>query len=100
MVSRAYKINTDIRFDVFIHKVDGLSDDNKIETQRDIHQRSMDDLADAGLDIHLRLVGDELLLCAVDIVVSSLSFSFSLHCVVLTLPLIIGGGQISLFFYN
>ena len=54
-VSRAYKVNPSIKFEVFIHKVDGLSDDHKIETQRDIHQRANDDLADAGLEsIHLR----------------------------------------------
>jgi len=53
-VSRAYKINPKIRFEVFIHKVDGLSDDHKIETQRDIHQRATDDLVDAGLEnLHL-----------------------------------------------
>ncbi|XP_032832710.1 ras-related GTP-binding protein C isoform X2 [Petromyzon marinus] len=53
-VTRAYKVNPDIRFEVFIHKVDGLSDDHKIETQRDIHQRANDDLADIGLEqIHL-----------------------------------------------
>ncbi|XP_041044735.1 ras-related GTP-binding protein D-like isoform X1 [Carcharodon carcharias] len=53
-VSRAYKVNKEINFEVFIHKVDGLSDDHKIETQRDIHQRANDDLADAGLEkLHL-----------------------------------------------
>jgi Ras-related GTP-binding protein C/D len=56
-VSRAYKINPKIKFEVFIHKVDGLSDDHKIETQRDIHQRATDDLVDAGLEnLHLRFV--------------------------------------------
>lgn len=49
-VSKAYKVNPDMNFEVFIHKVDGLSDDHKIETQRDIHQRANDDLADAGLE--------------------------------------------------
>ena len=54
-VSRAYKVNPSIKFEVFIHKVDGLSDDHKIETHRDIHQRANDDLADADLDnLHLR----------------------------------------------
>lgn len=54
-VTRAYKVNPDINFEIFIHKVDGLSDDHKIETQRDIHQRANDDLADAALEkIHLR----------------------------------------------
>uniref|UniRef100_A0ABM0GKQ2 Ras-related GTP-binding protein C-like n=1 Tax=Saccoglossus kowalevskii TaxID=10224 RepID=A0ABM0GKQ2_SACKO len=53
-VSRAYKVNPNIKLEVFIHKVDGLSDDHKIETQRDIHQRANDELADAGLDnVHL-----------------------------------------------
>ncbi|XP_067317722.1 LOW QUALITY PROTEIN: ras-related GTP-binding protein C-like [Anolis sagrei] len=53
-VSKAYKINPDMNFEVFIHKVDGLSDDHKIETQRDIHQRANDDLGDAGLEkLHL-----------------------------------------------
>uniref|UniRef100_A0A8C5S4D6 Ras related GTP binding C n=1 Tax=Laticauda laticaudata TaxID=8630 RepID=A0A8C5S4D6_LATLA len=53
-VSKAYKINPEMNFEVFIHKVDGLSDDHKIETQRDIHQRANDDLADAGLEkLHL-----------------------------------------------
>lgn len=53
-VSRAYKINPKIKFEVFIHKVDGLSDDHKIDAQRDIHQRASDDLLDAGLE-HLHL---------------------------------------------
>ena len=35
-------------------QVDGLSDDRKVEAQRDIHHRATDDLADAGLEgIHL-----------------------------------------------
>ncbi|XP_028513487.1 ras-related GTP-binding protein C [Exaiptasia diaphana] len=54
-VSRAFKVNPNIKFEVFIHKVDGLSDDHKIETQRDIHQRATDELTDAGLEgLHLR----------------------------------------------
>ncbi|KAJ3300290.1 hypothetical protein HK104_002489 [Borealophlyctis nickersoniae] len=53
-VTRAHKVNPNISFEVLIHKVDGLSDDHKIETQRDIHQRISDELMDAGLDsIHL-----------------------------------------------
>lgn len=54
-VTRAYKVNTNINFEVFIHKVDGLSDDHKIQKQRDIHKRANDDLTDAGLQsINLR----------------------------------------------
>lgn len=54
-VARAQKVNPEIKFEVFIHKVDGLTDDHKIETQRDIHQRANDDLIDAGLEnVNLR----------------------------------------------
>ena len=54
-VTKAFKVNTNIIFEVFIHKVDGLSDDYKMEAQRDISQRAADDLQDAGYDqIHLR----------------------------------------------
>ncbi len=49
-VQRAYKVNPNIRFEVFIHKVDGLSDDHKIEAQRDIHQRANDELMEEGFD--------------------------------------------------
>lgn len=56
-VARAHKVNSEIKFEVFIHKVDGLTDDHKIETQRDIHQRANDDLVDAGLEnVNLRFV--------------------------------------------
>lgn len=49
-VLKAYEINKLIKFEVFIHKVDGINDDLKMETQRDIHQRASDDLADAGYE--------------------------------------------------
>ncbi|KAI9802165.1 MAG: GTP-binding protein gtr2 [Piccolia ochrophora] len=39
-----------INVEVFIHKVDGLSDDFKFDTQRDIVQRIQDELSDAGYD--------------------------------------------------
>jgi len=53
-VTKASKVNPDIKFEVFIHKVDGLSEDHKIETQRDIQQRATDELMDSESDsIHL-----------------------------------------------
>ncbi|KAJ3266505.1 hypothetical protein HDU77_000605 [Chytriomyces hyalinus] len=53
-VSSAYRVNKNMLFEVFVHKMDGLSDDHKIETQRDIHTRIHDELMDAGLqDVHL-----------------------------------------------
>ena len=54
-VSRAFKVNALIKFEVFIHKVDGLSDDHKIEIQQDIHQRAIDDIDESGLqNLNLR----------------------------------------------
>ncbi|ODQ54762.1 Gtr1/RagA G protein Gtr2 [Saitoella complicata NRRL Y-17804] len=49
-ITRALAVNPNIHLEVFIHKVDGLSDDYKIDTQRDIQQRTSDELADVGLD--------------------------------------------------
>ena len=54
--SKAYKVNPHIKFEVFIHKVDGLSDDDKMDKQRDIHQRANEDLQEAGLDVTFRYV--------------------------------------------
>ena len=50
-----FRANPDIKCEVFIHKVDGLSDDRKMETQRDIHQKATEELAESGLEgqIHL-----------------------------------------------
>lgn len=53
-IIHAYKINPEIRFEVFIHKVDGLSDEAKIETQRDIQKQITDELSEASLrNVHL-----------------------------------------------
>ncbi|KAI8992265.1 Gtr1/RagA G protein conserved region-domain-containing protein [Pilobolus umbonatus] len=53
-VTSAYRVNPSITFEVLIHKVDGLSDDYKIDTQRDVQQRMSDALADAQMEtMHL-----------------------------------------------
>lgn len=49
-VVHAHKINPDITFEVFIHKVDGLSDDSKIEAQSNINIRANEDLMFAGYE--------------------------------------------------
>lgn len=49
-VTKAYKINPNISFEVFIHKVDGLTDDVKMDAQKDIQQQAIEDLAEAKLD--------------------------------------------------
>ncbi|KAI9330346.1 ras-related GTP binding C, isoform CRA_a [Zopfochytrium polystomum] len=53
-VAKANRVNENIHYEVFIHKVDGLSDDHKIEMQRDIHQRLTEEFFEGGLD-HIRL---------------------------------------------
>ena len=49
-IQRVYKLNQNIIFEVFIHKVDCVSDDNKFEIQRDIYQRVKDELIEDGLE--------------------------------------------------
>jgi Ras-related GTP-binding protein C/D len=48
-IARAYVVNPTILFELFIHKVDSLSDDHKIERQQDIQRRCNDSLHEAGL---------------------------------------------------
>ncbi|ANB14523.1 Gtr2p [Sugiyamaella lignohabitans] len=50
IIEYAFKINPAINFEVLIHKVDGLSDDFRLDTQRDIMQRVTDELVDANLE--------------------------------------------------
>lgn len=50
IIEYAVKINPAINFEVLIHKVDGLSDDFRLDTQRDIMQRVTDELIDANLE--------------------------------------------------
>ncbi|CAH1406297.1 unnamed protein product [Nezara viridula] len=54
-VTKAFKVNPNIKFETFIHKVDGLTEDNKMETQRDIHQRANDDLSDAEINAEQKI---------------------------------------------
>ncbi|GAM27697.1 hypothetical protein SAMD00019534_108730 [Acytostelium subglobosum LB1] len=51
-IVKVHQINPAIHFEVFIHKADGLTDDHKIYTQRDIQQKATDELADAGIHTH------------------------------------------------
>lgn len=50
IVEYAYKVNPSINIEVLIHKVDGLSEDFKVDTQRDIMQRTGEELLELGLD--------------------------------------------------
>uniref|UniRef100_A0A914DR18 Ras-related GTP-binding protein C n=1 Tax=Acrobeloides nanus TaxID=290746 RepID=A0A914DR18_9BILA len=49
-IVRAYSINKNIKFEVFVHKVDSLSEETKLENFRKIFQTVKDDLADHGMD--------------------------------------------------
>lgn len=46
-VYQAHKVNPKIIFEVFIHKMDGISDDHKIQIQNDIQQRLNEELSDS-----------------------------------------------------
>lgn len=50
IINYVIKVNPDINIEVLIHKVDGLSDDFRMDTYRDIMQRVGDELADASLE--------------------------------------------------
>lgn len=49
-IATAFRINPKISFEIFIHKVDGLSDEHKMETTRHIHHRVTEELVHAGLE--------------------------------------------------
>lgn len=50
IIEFAYKVNPKINIEVLIHKIDGLSEDYRIDAQRDIMQRIGDELLDLGLE--------------------------------------------------
>lgn len=50
IIEYAYKVNPKINIEVLIHKIDGLSEDYRIDAQRDIMQRIGDELLDLGLE--------------------------------------------------
>lgn len=47
IIQMGKRINSRIRYEVFIHKVDQLSEEAKIETQRDIHNQVRDRFSDS-----------------------------------------------------
>lgn len=49
-ITKAVSVNPSINIEVFVHKIDGLSDDYKIDAQRDVQQRTMDELTDVGME--------------------------------------------------
>lgn len=50
IIKYAVSVNPKIHVEVLIHKIDGLSEDFRLDTQRDIMQRIGDDLLDYGLE--------------------------------------------------
>lgn len=50
IIEYAYKVNPSINIEVLIHKVDGLGEDFKLDAQRDIMQRTGEELLELGLD--------------------------------------------------
>jgi Ras-related GTP-binding protein C/D len=53
-VVRAFQVNPQIKFEVFVHKVDNLSDDRKFDVQREIQQQALEELSEAKVTgIHM-----------------------------------------------
>lgn len=50
IIEYAYKVNPKINIEVLIHKVDGLLEEYRIDAQRDIMQRTGDELLELGLE--------------------------------------------------
>lgn len=50
IIEYAYKVNPKIHIEVLIHKIDGLLEDYRMDAQRDIMQRTGDELLDLGLE--------------------------------------------------
>ncbi|CAF4621220.1 unnamed protein product, partial [Rotaria sp. Silwood2] len=46
IIQSGRRVNPRLRYEVFIHKVDQLSEEEKIETQRNIHNQVRDRFAD------------------------------------------------------
>eukprot|EP00316_Scyphosphaera_apsteinii_P001374 CAMPEP_0119305032 /NCGR_PEP_ID=MMETSP1333-20130426/6117_1 /TAXON_ID=418940 /ORGANISM="Scyphosphaera apsteinii, Strain RCC1455" /LENGTH=301 /DNA_ID=CAMNT_0007308031 /DNA_START=167 /DNA_END=1072 /DNA_ORIENTATION=+ len=62
-IATAYRINPSIVFDVFVHKVDSFSDDQRIECQREIQNLLQEELAasrlqQAKVNFHLTSIYD------------------------------------------
>jgi len=49
-VVKAYQVNPNIVFEIFIHKVDGLTDDHKFEVQRVIQRQTQEELSEARME--------------------------------------------------
>jgi len=54
-VLRAYEVNPDICFEVFIHKVDGLSEEAKTARQQDLVEHVLANIADADLEDEIQI---------------------------------------------
>ncbi|KAF8525955.1 Gtr1/RagA G protein [Hysterangium stoloniferum] len=51
VITTVYHVNPEINIEVFVHKADVLADDYRIDTNRHVQQRIIDDLTDASLDV-------------------------------------------------
>jgi len=48
-MKKAYTINPDITFEIFIHKVDSLTDDAKMECHRNVREQCLEDIEESKL---------------------------------------------------
>jgi Ras-related GTP-binding protein C/D len=49
-IDRAFRVNRGLFFEIFIHKVDGVPEDRKLELQRDISHQVSSRLSDRGME--------------------------------------------------
>mgnify|MGYP001093489703 FL=1 len=52
-MQKAYSVNRNIKFDIFIHKIDGLSDDHKTECKRDIQAQVDSEMQELNIEPQL-----------------------------------------------
>ncbi|ESN92620.1 hypothetical protein HELRODRAFT_164696 [Helobdella robusta] len=80
--TNAYNVNKNLKFEVFIHKIDGIPEDQKLELQRYILYTASEELKESGihglhLSIHLTSIYDHTIFEAFSKVVQKLVKSLS-----------------------
>lgn len=93
VIEQGYKVSPGIHFEILIHKVDGLNEEFRLDTKRDIIQRINDDLVDIGtydadITFHMTSIFDQSIIEAFSRIIqklvpelSSLTQLLDLFCV-------------------
>lgn len=93
VIEQGHKVSPSIHFEILIHKVDGLNEEFRLDTKRDIIQRINDDLVDIGtydadITFHMTSIFDQSIIEAFSRIIqklvpelSSLTQLLDLFCV-------------------